>query len=81
MKIFIRDKIKKLYLTTDDQWTADVNQARDFKEGGDAISHAAEYGLTDIELYYAFPEKTDNFVLPLQSFDHTRPRSGRKPPE
>ena len=36
---------------------------------------------TDIELYYAFPEKTDNFVLPLQSFDHTRPRSGRKPPE
>ena len=81
MKIFIRDKVKKLYLTANNEWTANPDDARDFKEGGAAIAHAAEYGLTGIELYYVFPEKADNFALPLQSFDHTRTRPRRKPPE
>ena len=81
MKIFIRDKAKKLYLRANGEWTADSKEARDFREGSAAISHAAEYGLTGIELYYFFSTKADNFALPLQSFDKPRPRPGRKPPE
>jgi hypothetical protein len=41
-------------------WTEDIDQARDFEIGPDAITFAVEHDLNDFELIYAFPNPQYN---------------------
>jgi len=65
MKILLRDKCQERYLGQRDSWVTDVGEARDFRQGKDAISHAILRGFAGVDLLYVFSDSKYNFALPL----------------
>ena len=53
VRILIRNVYTKLYLNSGD-WIEDIDQARDFEIGTDAIAFAAAHHLINFEIIYAF---------------------------
>jgi hypothetical protein len=76
MKVLIRD-VKTGFYLTQDGWAAEVNTARDFERGADAISFAMRNALKDIEIVHAFPEGEFNFSTGVIDFSlkHLQPRA------
>lgn len=69
MKILIRDANQSRYLDIRDKWVADMDKARDFGRGKEAISHAKNLGLNGIDLFYVFPNPMYNFGTPLDAYE------------
>ncbi len=67
MKILIRDQSEERYLGQRDIWVTEVDKARDFRQGKEAISHAMSHGLSEVDLLYVFADPDYNFALPLPS--------------
>jgi hypothetical protein len=59
MRILIRNVTTRLYLNSGD-WVEDIDQARDFEVGPDAIVFAVTHHLNNFEIIYAFPNPDYN---------------------
>jgi hypothetical protein len=75
MKVLIRSKDTGLYLTEGCRWVKDIAQARDFERAPEAILHAGNLGLKNIELTYAFPNAKQNITFPLSGFGEAPPQN------
>jgi len=53
---------------------ADLNQARDFKSGIDALAHLLGNRITGVDLFHVFPDQKNNFAVPLKAFDKPQDR-------
>ena len=72
MQVLIRDVKTGLYLTLTG-WTADIDAARDFERGADALSFAMRNALEGIEIIDAFPEAEFNFSTGILDFSRKHP--------
>ena len=78
MKILIRDKAHGLYLAERDRWVADLDQARDFKTGVNALDHLLGNKITGVDLLHVFPDQKHNFAVPLKAFDKAAGSDGER---
>jgi hypothetical protein len=60
MRIYIRQLGTGLYLNSN-EWVADIDKARDFKKGCDAIKFIVDEGLNNVEVIHAFSDPQYNF--------------------
>jgi hypothetical protein len=65
MKLLIRKAKEKLYLTSDGNWTNERAQGREFENVIEAVNHASQMNLPDLELYYAFANREHDVVVPI----------------
>jgi hypothetical protein len=69
MRKLIRSKATKTFLTTDGQWTDQVQKAAHFPEQSEARAAVQKFKLFDVEFYYSFSEHATSdydFALSLQ---------------
>jgi hypothetical protein len=65
LKVLLRHLKTGLYMNSN-EWTQDVDKARDFKSSTDILNFVVEHGLTNVEAFYAFPDQRYNFAIRLK---------------
>lgn len=80
MKVLIRDKTLNLYLASGNRWVTDADEGWDFQVGIAAIDYARLRGLTDVDLWYVFPNLNHNFSIPFEALKPNRVSKSATPP-
>jgi len=73
MKVVLRNIETGLYMDTG-KWIADIENARDFKHGIDALFFAEEEHLSNVEIIHVFPDSRYNFNIGPLYFSKGRER-------
>ncbi|SPE55700.1 hypothetical protein SBV1_2280020 [Verrucomicrobia bacterium] len=69
MRILLRHKDTGEYYRTENQWTSQAGEARDFESSAAALGFCVEARLREVEILLAFDDARYNIRLPL----HTGP--------
>ena len=65
-EVFIQDCETKMFLTPDERWTADVEQARDFETTLNAVAHTLAHRLDKAQAIVRFQrDELRDVVVPL----------------
>ena len=75
MKVFIKSLATSLFVAVSGGWTANVEEAMDFRRGLKAIDCAHERKLHQAALAYSFDDPKFNFVIPIEFDSAARNRT------
>ena len=73
MKILIQDANGKMFLLSDDVWTADACQARPFPDTISAMEYCAHYNLHDVRVVLKFGAARFDVALQPRCFPWMKP--------
>jgi hypothetical protein len=65
MKILIRQKGRELFLGRNNYWVDRPDKAITFTSGVEAIEYLAHRGIMNVEIYYSFADRSENFAVPI----------------
>ena len=67
MKILIRQKGRELFLNRNNYWVNSPEKALNFATGVEAIDYLTRRGLMNVEIFYSFADRSENFAVPINA--------------
>lgn len=77
VKVFIQSKTTRLYLSGNDKWTADTDEARDFRSSLKAMDFLQQFKLEQTHIILKFGDPKYDIILRFKGGQNASPQDRR----